>query len=82
MRLAAAARIAGDDPAVQKVLICAPDKDLAQCVRGTRVVQWHRRTNKIVDTKLASWRGVRRPSRVDPGLPRTSSETRPMVTQA
>ena len=47
--LAAAARIAGDDPAVQKVLICTPDKDLAQCVRGTRVVQWHRRTNKIVD---------------------------------
>ena len=47
--LAAAARIAGDDPAVEKVLICTPDKDLAQCVRGTRVVQWHRRTNKIVD---------------------------------
>ena len=47
--LAAAARIAGDDPAAEKVLICTPDKDLAQCVRGTRVVQWHRRTNKIVD---------------------------------
>jgi 5'-3' exonuclease len=47
--LAAAARIVGEDPAVERVLVCTPDKDLAQCVRGTRVVQWHRRTNKIVD---------------------------------
>jgi 5'-3' exonuclease len=47
--LAAAARIAQEDSAVGRVLICTPDKDLAQCVRGTRVVQWHRRTNKIVD---------------------------------
>ena len=47
--LAAAARIVADDPAVERVLICTPDKDLAQSVRGTRVVQWHRRTNKIVD---------------------------------
>jgi 5'-3' exonuclease len=47
--LAAAARIASEDPAVDRVLICTPDKDLAQCVRGTRVVLWHRRTNKIVD---------------------------------
>ena len=47
--LAAAARIAAEDEAVQRVLICTPDKDLAQSVRGSRVVQWHRRTNKIVD---------------------------------
>jgi 5'-3' exonuclease len=47
--LAAAARIASEDPEVGRVLICTPDKDLAQCVRGTRVVQWHRRGNKIVD---------------------------------
>ena len=47
--LAAAARIASEDPDVGRVLICTPDKDLAQCVRGTRVVQWHRRGNKIVD---------------------------------
>jgi 5'-3' exonuclease len=47
--LAAAARIVGEDPAVERVLVCTPDKDLAQCVRGTRVVQWHRRTNTIVD---------------------------------
>ena len=47
--LAAAARIANEDAEVERVLICTPDKDLAQCVRGTRVVQWHRRGNKIVD---------------------------------
>jgi 5'-3' exonuclease len=47
--LAAAARIAAADTRVERVLICTPDKDLAQCVRGTRVVQWHRRGNKIVD---------------------------------
>jgi 5'-3' exonuclease len=47
--LAAGARIAAEDPAVERVLICTPDKDLAQSVRGTRIVQWHRRTNKIVD---------------------------------
>ena len=35
-----------EDPAVERVLICTPDKDLAQCVRGTRVVQWHRRTQQ------------------------------------
>jgi 5'-3' exonuclease len=47
--LAAVARIAHEDSAVTRVLICTPDKDLAQSVRGTRVVQWHRRTNTIVD---------------------------------
>jgi len=47
--LAAAARIAGEDPEVDRVLICTPDKDLAQCVQGKRIVQWHRRGNKIVD---------------------------------
>jgi len=47
--LAAAARIAAEDDRVRRVLICTPDKDLAQCVRGTRVVQWHRRGNKFVD---------------------------------
>jgi 5'-3' exonuclease len=47
--LAAAARIAAGDPRVERVVIATPDKDLAQCVRGTRVVQWHRRTNTFVD---------------------------------
>jgi 5'-3' exonuclease len=43
--LAAAAARAADDSAVDRVIICTPDKDLAQCVRGTRVVQLNRRTN-------------------------------------
>ena len=47
--LASAARIAAADPRVERVIIATPDKDLAQCVRGTRVVQWHRRTNTFVD---------------------------------
>jgi 5'-3' exonuclease len=45
--LASAARLAGADARVQKVLIWTPDKDLAQCVRGDRVVQVDRRGNKI-----------------------------------
>lgn len=47
--LAAGAEIAARDPRVDRVLICTPDKDLAQSVRGTRVVQLHRRTRAIVD---------------------------------
>ncbi len=42
--LAAAARAAGADRRVEKVLLCTPDKDLAQCVRGDRVVQLDRRS--------------------------------------
>ena len=41
--LAAAAAAAARDPRVERVIICTPDKDLAQCVRGTRVVQMDRR---------------------------------------
>jgi 5'-3' exonuclease len=47
--LAAAAAIASADPRVERVIICTPDKDLAQCVRGTRVVQLNRRTNTTFD---------------------------------
>jgi len=45
--LASAAHIASQDEAVQKVCIWTPDKDLAQCVRGDRVVQAIRRGNTI-----------------------------------
>jgi 5'-3' exonuclease len=45
--LAAAARVASDDARVEQVVICTPDKDLAQCVTGDRVVQLDRRTGKI-----------------------------------
>jgi len=41
--LAAAAVAAAGDPRVERVIICTPDKDLAQCVRGTRIVQLDRR---------------------------------------
>jgi 5'-3' exonuclease len=58
--LAAAARIAEGETGVSRILICTPDKDLAQCVRGNRVVQWHRRTNKILDeAAVVSKFGVR-----------------------
>jgi len=47
--LAAAAAIAERDAGVERVILCTPDKDLSQCVRGTRVVQLNRRTNVITD---------------------------------
>jgi 5'-3' exonuclease len=47
--LASAAAAAANDPRVDRVLICTPDKDLAQCVRGTRVVQLDRRQRIIRD---------------------------------
>lgn len=47
--LAAAAAVADADPRVTQVLIVTPDKDLCQCVRGTRVVQYDRRKDEIVD---------------------------------
>ena len=47
--LAAAAAAAADDPRVDRVLICTPDKDLPQSVRGTRVVQLDRRARTIRD---------------------------------
>jgi len=47
--LAAAAVAAARDTRVDQVIICTPDKDLAQCVRGTRIVQLDRRTRVIRD---------------------------------
>jgi 5'-3' exonuclease len=47
--LAAAAEAAARDREVEQVVICTPDKDLAQCVRGTRVVQLNRRTRVTMD---------------------------------
>jgi 5'-3' exonuclease len=47
--LAAAAVAANADPRVERVIICTPDKDLAQCVRGTRIVQLNRRTRVTLD---------------------------------
>jgi 5'-3' exonuclease len=59
--LASAARIAAADKRVRQVSIWTPDKDLAQCVRGDRVVQVLRRAKTILDAA-----GVRRKFGVDP----------------
>src|SRR5262245_55648269 len=47
--LAAGAELAARDGRVERVIICTPDKDLGQCVRGTRIVQLNRRTRVILD---------------------------------
>ena len=61
--LASAARIAAGDDSVQKICIWTPDKDLAQCVRGDRVVQIDRRGNRIFTAD-----GVREKFGIDPVL--------------
>jgi 5'-3' exonuclease len=61
--LASAARIACDDQRVQKVCIWTPDKDLAQCVQGDRVVQVDRKTKTIRDAAA-----VREKFGVEPAL--------------
>jgi 5'-3' exonuclease len=47
--LAAAAEAASRDTRVEQVVICTPDKDLAQCVQGTRIVQLNRRQRVLID---------------------------------
>ncbi|HEX3424947.1 MAG TPA: 5'-3' exonuclease H3TH domain-containing protein [Acidimicrobiales bacterium] len=47
--LASAAAVARDDPAVDQVVICTPDKDLGQCVIDGRVVQLDRRKRLVLD---------------------------------
>jgi 5'-3' exonuclease len=61
--LASAAHLAFEDEEVQKVAIWTPDKDLAQCVRGTRVVQIDGRRKAIRDAA-----GIRERFGVDPPL--------------
>jgi len=61
--LASAARLACEDERVQKVCIWTPDKDLAQCVTGDRVVQVDRRSKTIRDAA-----GVRAKFGVEPAL--------------
>jgi 5'-3' exonuclease len=61
--LASAAHIASQSKKVEKVAIWTPDKDLAQCVRDTRVVQIDGRRNIIRDAA-----GVREKFGVDPPL--------------
>jgi 5'-3' exonuclease len=59
--LAAGAVAAARDPQVERVIICTPDKDLAQCVSGTRIVQLSRRTGVTLDEE-----GIVRKFGVDP----------------
>src|SRR5438477_12414782 len=47
--LGAGAAMAAADTRVEQVVVCTPDKDLAQCVRGGRVVQLDRRTRELRD---------------------------------
>lgn len=47
--LAAGAAMAAADERVEQVLICTPDKDLAQSVEGQRVVQFDRRKRQVFD---------------------------------
>ncbi len=61
--LASAARIASEKETVEKVCIWTPDKDLAQCVRGDRVVQVDRKAQKIRNAE-----GVREKFGVEPVL--------------
>jgi 5'-3' exonuclease len=52
--LATAAAHLDADPRVERVLICSPDKDLLQCVRGSRVVCWDRQRERIYDEPAVS----------------------------
>jgi len=68
--IGAAARIAASDPRVEQVRMLSPDKDLGQCVRGTRVVQYDRRSDVVIDedaviakfgvppSSIADWLGL------------------------
>ena len=73
--LASAAHLAAADERVEKVCIWTPDKDLAQCVVGDRVVQMDRRAKQIRDAD-----GVRQKFGVEPelhpGLPRARRRRR------
>ena len=61
--LASAARIVSELDRVERVCIWTPDKDLAQCVRGNRVVQVDRRAQRVRDSD-----GVREKFGVEPFL--------------
>jgi 5'-3' exonuclease len=47
--LASAAAVAGDDPDVERVFVCTPDKDMGQCVRDPKIVMFDRRKGVLLD---------------------------------
>jgi 5'-3' exonuclease len=51
-------------PAVEQIVICSPDKDLTQCVKGNRVVCWDRRRAKIIDEEAVEKKYGVRPSSI------------------
>ena len=63
--IAAAAERFAADPRVEQVVICTPDKDMAQCVRGERIVLWDRRRTWST-TRPASARSGACPRRASP----------------
>src|SRR5262247_3028016 len=64
--LAAAAVKAAQDARVNRVVICTPDKDLSQCITGTRIVQLDRRKNQVRDEEgVAAKFGVKPESIAD-----------------
>jgi 5'-3' exonuclease len=93
--LASAAAKAANDERVERVLICTPDKDLSQCVSGTRIVQLDRRTNTTRDEAgVVAKFGVKPESIPDylalvgdnadgfPGVPRWGKKTAAAVLSA
>jgi 5'-3' exonuclease len=90
--LAAAAAVADADDRVEQVMIVTPDKDLGQCVKDRRVVQFDRRKREVIDEDAVVAKfGVRPPSIPDflglvgdtadgfPGLPGWGSKSAAMV---
>ena len=79
--LASAAAVAAEDPAVDRVVICTPDKDLAQCVVGERVVQLDRRSGngERRGRRLGQVRGR---ARIDPRLAGAGRRLRRRVPRA
>jgi 5'-3' exonuclease len=92
--MASIAAVAVADERVERVLLCTPDKDLAQCVVSGRVVQFDRRNNKILDVdEVVEKHGVHPESIPDylalmgdsadgfPGLPGWGSKSAAAVLQ-
>jgi 5'-3' exonuclease len=74
--LATAAERFAAAPSVERVVICSPDKDLAQCVQGDRVVCFDRMRRKRKGSPLRpdAWRGTHSRSRHRPASPTVQAQ--------
>jgi 5'-3' exonuclease len=92
--LAAGAALYRNDPRVDTIYLCTPDKDLAQCVLGTKVVMWDRMRENILDEEGVGTKfGIRPESIPDylalvgdtadgiPGIPRWGAKSTAAVLQ-